>query len=631
MVSLRKKKQTVIPEGGQRRSARLLALEEQKNEKLTHAMPPVDSPELSDDEEISNRNRRTKKDKMPEFDFPSNKYGNSSNSPTGIQKQTDQTIEYILDMLELKDTKELFSMPYELQLSDYSERVSKPGDFATLRQKHRDGMYTTLEQFESDVYIVFNKAITSNAEDSILYKEAITLNDHAKHVFQSLRNNRTYSELELSTWHQKYFPNKRRATRNDHNSPNYNRGCPQSKDTSRSYSRRGDLAECSKSIAEQRRDTYKPASHSSDVVMALEAPRQLAFNKTGPSYRDSLLHYVRNAGPQAQMAAQQKWMDYNEHAQMPPFMPALTRQNTPNGSSRFHTFDANLPQSIEAGPSYSRPKFIDFLRVGDSARKGGSRMTSFSVLDTSRDDITEVQKGPSCKLETEELLELFNAIGTGESSKSKTEIPESSSKQCIHANRSSFSHPGHGRVQGTAASRSSITGQCSKQQQPFTSIYDLSFWQTRRPSEPNSPVGAIRRAEPEAHAELDLSLWQTRRPSEPNSAVRAMSIAEPEARAELDLSLWQTRRPSEPNSAVGAIRIAEPEAHAELDLSLWQLRRPSEPNSAAGAIRIAEPEARAELDQGEPSTGIMGFRPYAKLRDPFKSSSSNSSFGNKKN
>lgn len=41
------------------------------------------------------------------------------------------------------------------------------------------------------------------------------LQDQAKQVFQSLKNNRTYSELELSAWHQKYFTRRKRAARND--------------------------------------------------------------------------------------------------------------------------------------------------------------------------------------------------------------------------------------------------------------------------------------------------------------------------------------------------------------------------------------------------------------------------------
>jgi hypothetical protein len=36
-----------------------------------------------------------------------------------------------------------------LQVTDYAERVNRPGDFATLRQKNKDGMYAALEQFEA--------------------------------------------------------------------------------------------------------------------------------------------------------------------------------------------------------------------------------------------------------------------------------------------------------------------------------------------------------------------------------------------------------------------------------------------------------------------------------------------------
>lgn len=91
------------------------------------------------------------------------------------------------------------------QVTDYAERVNRPGDFATLRQKNKDGMYNTLEQFEvhlvahfpnhplfwtykaeyyqfyrlpeihmqlqNDVYMVFQKAMSINSEDTIPYRE----------------------------------------------------------------------------------------------------------------------------------------------------------------------------------------------------------------------------------------------------------------------------------------------------------------------------------------------------------------------------------------------------------------------------------------------------------------------------
>lgn len=62
--------------------------------------------------------------------------------------------------------------------------------------------------------------------------QAMCLQEHAKQVFQSLRNNRTYSELELSAWHQKYFPNKRRAARNERNIISNTGSDPQSQSSS---------------------------------------------------------------------------------------------------------------------------------------------------------------------------------------------------------------------------------------------------------------------------------------------------------------------------------------------------------------------------------------------------------------
>ena len=83
-----------------------------------------------------------------------------------------------------------------LQVTNYTERVSRPGDFATLRQKNKDGMYTALEQFEvrflshpwgwfylwfhdlhfstrsqNDVYMVFQRAITMNGHDTVPFRE----------------------------------------------------------------------------------------------------------------------------------------------------------------------------------------------------------------------------------------------------------------------------------------------------------------------------------------------------------------------------------------------------------------------------------------------------------------------------
>ncbi|KAM3228690.1 hypothetical protein ACQJBY_059977 [Aegilops geniculata] len=122
---------------------------------------------------------------------------------SGKGATSEQIIYYILNMLELRDGLELFAMPDDIQVGDCAERVERPGDFATLRQKNTDGTYKTLEQFEKDVYMVFQKAMSINSQDTIPYKEAVALLDQAKQVFLSLKKNRMYSESDLLAWRHK--------------------------------------------------------------------------------------------------------------------------------------------------------------------------------------------------------------------------------------------------------------------------------------------------------------------------------------------------------------------------------------------------------------------------------------------
>ncbi|KAM3313480.1 hypothetical protein ACQJBY_032829 [Aegilops geniculata] len=97
----------------------------------------------------------------------------------------------------------LFHLDMVAQVGDCAERVERPGDFATLRQKNTDGTYKTLEQFKKDVYMVFQKAMSINSQDTIPYKEAVALLDQAKQVFLSLKKNRMYSESDLLAWRHK--------------------------------------------------------------------------------------------------------------------------------------------------------------------------------------------------------------------------------------------------------------------------------------------------------------------------------------------------------------------------------------------------------------------------------------------
>ncbi|KAJ0979170.1 hypothetical protein J5N97_014644 [Dioscorea zingiberensis] len=121
---------------------------------------------------------------------PKNKDKSSRYRSSKSQNPTDRLITYIIDILEIKDEHELFSMPDNLETYDLGENLSVPRDFATLRQKHKDGMYQTLEQFKAKYLL-----------------------DQADLIFRSLRTNPIYAEKELEAWHQKYFQYKKKAVR----------------------------------------------------------------------------------------------------------------------------------------------------------------------------------------------------------------------------------------------------------------------------------------------------------------------------------------------------------------------------------------------------------------------------------
>ncbi|CAL4914241.1 unnamed protein product [Urochloa decumbens] len=196
---------------GKRRSARLLKLEEEKNDGDYAGVCLLDPWQIIQNS-ISGSSARGKRKRNEEIQLQgeaSCSYQqpldapNSNNSTS--QSSVGQIIEYILDELELRDRHELFAMPDDIQVTDYAERVSRPGDFATLRQKNKDGMYTALEQFENDVYMVFQRAITMNSQNTVPFREAMSLLDQAKQVFMSLKNNQMFSETELAAWRQRHL------------------------------------------------------------------------------------------------------------------------------------------------------------------------------------------------------------------------------------------------------------------------------------------------------------------------------------------------------------------------------------------------------------------------------------------
>ncbi|KAL6902024.1 hypothetical protein ACP4OV_004900 [Aristida adscensionis] len=190
---------------GKRRSARLMKLEEQKND--------GDGPVCLLDpwqiirNSISGSSARGKRKRNEEIQQLQGEASSGQQVDAAAahghlsgQSSIGQIIDYILDELELRDKHELFAMPDDIQVTDYTERVDRPGDFATLRQNNKDGMYKELVHFENDVYMVFQKAMSMNSQDTVPFREAMSLLDQAKQVFLSLKHNQMYTESEITAW-----------------------------------------------------------------------------------------------------------------------------------------------------------------------------------------------------------------------------------------------------------------------------------------------------------------------------------------------------------------------------------------------------------------------------------------------
>ncbi|KAH7518255.1 hypothetical protein FEM48_Zijuj09G0152100 [Ziziphus jujuba var. spinosa] len=104
---------------------------------------------------------------------------------------------FILDRLQKKDTYCVFSEPVDPEeLPDYHEVIEHPMDFSTVRKKLTGGSYTSLEEFEKDVFLICSNAMQYNAPDTIYFRQARSIQELAKKNFENLRQDSDDNEPE---------------------------------------------------------------------------------------------------------------------------------------------------------------------------------------------------------------------------------------------------------------------------------------------------------------------------------------------------------------------------------------------------------------------------------------------------
>ncbi|XP_027368955.1 uncharacterized protein LOC113874897 [Abrus precatorius] len=126
--------------------------------------------------------------------------GTPSKLPPGIPLPDKRTLELILDKLQKKDTYGVYAEPVDPEeLPDYHDVIEHPMDFSTVRKKLANGSYHTLEQFESDVFLICSNAMQYNAAETIYHKQARSIQELARKKFEKLRIDFERSQSELKS------------------------------------------------------------------------------------------------------------------------------------------------------------------------------------------------------------------------------------------------------------------------------------------------------------------------------------------------------------------------------------------------------------------------------------------------
>ncbi|XP_027354384.1 uncharacterized protein LOC113864634 isoform X2 [Abrus precatorius] len=111
---------------------------------------------------------------------------------------------FILDRLQKKDTHGVFSEPVDPEeLPDYHDIIKHPMDFGTVRKKLDGAVYTNLEQFEKDVFLICSNAMQYNSPDTIYYRQEMARKD-----FENLRQDSDDSEPQPKIVHRGRPPGK---------------------------------------------------------------------------------------------------------------------------------------------------------------------------------------------------------------------------------------------------------------------------------------------------------------------------------------------------------------------------------------------------------------------------------------
>ncbi|XP_021806828.1 uncharacterized protein LOC110750774 [Prunus avium] len=214
--------------------------------------------------------------------------------------------EFILDTLQRRDVFGIFAQPVDpQQVRSYYSIIKEPMDFGTMRAKLHEGMYNNLEEFEHDAILVSKNAKHFNSSATVYHFQAQRLQELADELFRDLKTDPERFLLENSL--KRRCPDRKpqseaRGLCRKHATPGSVKRRKTDSNPGLRDSRNSNLVE-----TQQRQTYWRPSNDDESLFSTVyNAPKSLFHIDAGFGYRESLMRFIKDLGPTAQMVAQRK-------------------------------------------------------------------------------------------------------------------------------------------------------------------------------------------------------------------------------------------------------------------------------------------------------------------------------------
>ncbi|KAG5222837.1 PH-interacting protein [Salix suchowensis] len=226
-----------------------------------------------------------------------------------------QTLEFILDILQRRDTQEIFAQPVDPdEVVGYYDIIKEPMDFGTIRAKLQEGMYTSLDQFQARIISELAQRVFSSlrAEPEKFELEHSRMRGHPAQKGHGETGSILNTLVKLAGSRDGASLNSTSLKRATQTHPAATRLSPlvgHTKNEMPSGSRDGINLDSSETV---RRMTYMPQTSSiigkGSIISELnDTPKVLIpVPDSSIRYMESLKQFVKDLGPTAQMVANKK-------------------------------------------------------------------------------------------------------------------------------------------------------------------------------------------------------------------------------------------------------------------------------------------------------------------------------------